>query len=235
MSSKEIAISFEVGGEEIIGIVHKTAEPASRGLLVIVGGSQYRVGAHRQFVLMARCLAAAGVPVMRFDLRGMGDSTGNRAPLLEYDQEVSTAIDNFQKCCPAIKQVVLWGLCDGASAIALHAWKEDRVCGSVMLNPWVHTGYSWAVTSLKHYLKRLVDSDFWRRVLSGKINWGAALTGLVSSIRKLVHGTEPQPVVDEAVSICPHVPDRLPERMMAALMGTTRFIHQWGTRQRHCI
>jgi alpha/beta superfamily hydrolase len=45
-------------------------------VLVIVGGPQYRAGSHRQFTLLARSLAEQGFAVLRFDYRGMGDSTG---------------------------------------------------------------------------------------------------------------------------------------------------------------
>lgn len=55
---------------------HPNEHEVPLGLLMVVGGPQYRVGSHRQFVLLARDLAAAGIPVFPFDYRGMGDSTG---------------------------------------------------------------------------------------------------------------------------------------------------------------
>ncbi|KAB8057318.1 hydrolase 1, exosortase A system-associated, partial [Janthinobacterium violaceinigrum] len=58
----------------LVGILSLPAAPGPRGVLIVTGGPQYRVGSHRQFVLLARALAAQGVPVLRFDLRGMGDS-----------------------------------------------------------------------------------------------------------------------------------------------------------------
>src|SRR5690349_24048098 len=48
----------------------------SRGVLLVVGGPQYRVGSHRQFALLCRRLAGRGVPALRFDYRGMGDADG---------------------------------------------------------------------------------------------------------------------------------------------------------------
>ena len=73
---KERCLSFECGGETLLGILHEPRIHKETGVLVIVGGPQYRVGSHRQFVLMARALANVGYAVLRFDYRGMGDSTG---------------------------------------------------------------------------------------------------------------------------------------------------------------
>ncbi|MDE2614839.1 MAG: hypothetical protein KGL78_15480 [Burkholderiales bacterium] len=50
---------FETGGSERIGIITRPlAEPRNVGVVVIVGGPQYRVGSHRQFALLARHLGA---------------------------------------------------------------------------------------------------------------------------------------------------------------------------------
>ena len=50
---------------------------ASTGLLLVVGGPQYRVGSHRQFVKLCRAAAANRIPAFRFDVAGMG---GFKAP-----------------------------------------------------------------------------------------------------------------------------------------------------------
>jgi len=74
---QERASVFGCGGDRLVGILHAPAERARDiGVLVVVGGPQYRVGSHRQFVRMARDFAAAGYPVLRFDHRGIGDSDG---------------------------------------------------------------------------------------------------------------------------------------------------------------
>jgi len=64
-------------------------------VLIIVGGPQYRVGSHRQFVLLARHLAAQGIPVMRFDVRGMGDSKGKPRNFGQLDDDLRAATDCF--------------------------------------------------------------------------------------------------------------------------------------------
>lgn len=153
----------------LVGIVHPSVKPAERGILVVVGGPQYRVGSHRQFVLMARDLAAQGVPVMRFDHRGIGDSDEPYLGFEALDDDITAAIDAFVTQCPGLREVVLWGLCDAASAILFYGHQDPRVVGIVLLNPWVRTPESEARTYLRHYYaKRLMDRSFWRSLFSGR-------------------------------------------------------------------
>lgn len=72
----ETPVLFHCGSHELVGIIHQpTYKPfCPFGVLIVVGGPQYRAGSHRQFVTLERDLAAAGIPAMRFDYRGMVDS-----------------------------------------------------------------------------------------------------------------------------------------------------------------
>ena len=51
---------------------------------------------------------------MRFDYRGMGDSTGDVRPFDDINDDIAAAIDEFFRQVPGLERVVLWGLCDGA-------------------------------------------------------------------------------------------------------------------------
>jgi alpha/beta superfamily hydrolase len=90
------------------------------GVLVVVGGPQYRVGSHRQFLLLSRRLASEGYPVMRFDYRGMGDGGGAMRSFEDVSADIGAAIEAFQRRCPSVRRIVLWGLCDAASAALLY-------------------------------------------------------------------------------------------------------------------
>ena len=70
------ALVFPCAGEALVGVASIPATPLALGMVVVVGGPQYRAGSHRQFVLLARRAAAAGIATLRFDYRGMGDATG---------------------------------------------------------------------------------------------------------------------------------------------------------------
>lgn len=181
----EQAFVFECEGALLPAVLHLPVVTAERGVLVIVGGPQYRVGSHRHFVHLGRDLAAAGYPVLRFDYRGMGDAEGEFAGFEGVDTEIHLAIDAFLREVPALREVVLWGLCDAAAAAIGYAWRDPRVCGLVLLNPWVRTEVGEARTYLRHYYAgRLVDPVFWRRLISGGVNPIRAIGSVVDFLRR---------------------------------------------------
>ena len=162
------AVVFNCGQYQLAGIVHRAAGKSTLGVLVLVGGPQYRVGSHRQFVLLAQYLAAAGIPTLRFDYRGMGDSAGELPGFEHVDPDVRCAIDAFQAVNPEIEDIVIWGLCDAASAAVFYAAKDPRVKGLILANPWVYSTQGSAKAYLKHYyVRRFFQRDFWGKVVSG--------------------------------------------------------------------
>lgn len=179
----ETAFTFDCAGAELLGILH--AGPAARGVLIVVGGPQYRVGSHRQFLLLARALAQAGFPVLRFDYRGMGDAAGEAVDFEHIDPDIGAAVDTFFARSPGLREVVLWGLCDAASAALFYAWRDPRVAGLVLLNPWVRTEAGQARAYLKHYyLARLRDPEFWAKVRRRQFDLAGALGSLFGMVAK---------------------------------------------------
>lgn len=175
----ERAVSFSCSGANLLGVLHQPEPAKSRGILLVVGGPQYRIGSHRQFVLISRALAAEGYPVFRFDYRGMGDSEGELKGFEHISQDITAAIDTFYKEVPSIEKVVIWGLCDAASAAAFYSPGDQRVEGLVLLNPWVRSEQGAAKAYLKHYyIKRLFTLSFWDKVLKGKFDVSGSLQSL---------------------------------------------------------
>lgn len=168
---REQPVLIDCEGDAMVGILSIPARATSRGVLVIVGGPQYRAGSHRQFVLLARVLAENGIPVLRFDYRGMGDSAGVPRDFGQVSADLRSAVDCLMSAVPGLREVVLWGLCDGASAAGIYARHDPRVAGLVLLNPWIRTPAGIARTSLRHYYRaRLLEPEFWRKVLAGRFS-----------------------------------------------------------------
>jgi exosortase A-associated hydrolase 1 len=193
MTYTEEAVLFNCVGDTLVGVLSKPHTPAETGVVVIVGGPQYRAGSHRQFVLLSRALAQAGYAVLRFDYRGMGDSEGEPRDFQTVSPDIGAAIDTLQKHLPLIRQVVLWGLCDGASAALLYCFKthDSRVSGLCLLNPWVRSKASLARTQVKHYYtRRVMEKEFWRKLFSGQVALGA-LGALAENLKHSMATTAP--------------------------------------------
>ncbi|AOF86742.1 alpha/beta hydrolase family protein [Hydrogenophaga sp. RAC07] len=179
MSINEHSMWLHGEGFDMLGIVSlpPTGKPLQNtGVVIVVGGAQYRAGSHRQFVQLARYLADGGFPVLRFDLPGMGDSPGELPSFEDSAPHIAAAIDGFQQRHPGVERVVLWGLCDGASASLLYvdATHDARVAGLALLNPWVRSEVSLARARVKHYYwQRLREPGFWRKLFKGRVSWNA--------------------------------------------------------------
>lgn len=173
MNYAESAIEFDCRGDRLLGILTRPERLTGVGVVIVVGGPQYRIGSHRQFVLLARALASAGHLCLRFDHRGVGDSEGLPRSFEQLDEDIGAAIDSLFMAEKSLREVVLWGLCDAASAILLYclARRDPRLSGVLLLNPWVRSEQTLAQARVRHYyLQRILDVNFWRKLLVGGIN-----------------------------------------------------------------
>jgi exosortase A-associated hydrolase 1 len=185
-SWREQPIVFECEGSRLIGIAAVPVKPVKMGVVIVVGGPQYRAGSHRQFTLLARHLASENIASFRFDYRGMGDSEGDVRNFEVVDADIRAAIDTFLEQVPSVSTVVIWGLCDAASAALFYGHTDSRVNGLILLNPWVHSEQGAAKTRLKHYyLTRLMQPSFWTKLFSSEFSFADSIGGLLLSFRSI--------------------------------------------------
>lgn len=182
----ERVLVFDCCGDSLVGILHEPdGKRRDLALLVVVGGPQYRVGSHRQFVLMSRRLADAGYAVLRFDYRGMGDSTGFRRTFDTVEEDIRAAIDVLSSELRTLRGVVIFGLCDAASAALMYCCSDARVQALVLANPWVRTEAGQARAKVRHYYgQRLLTRSFWAKVLSGQFGARDSLRSFISTLRR---------------------------------------------------
>jgi uncharacterized protein len=228
MKSTELPFIFKSGENNLLGIIHGANVQSKTGVLIIVGGPQYRVGSHRQFVLLARFLGKHNIPVMRFDCHGMGDSVGPITSFEDYEQDIKAAIDSFFEHVPCLERVVIWGLCDAASAALFYAHQDDRVKGLILLNPWVRTESGAAKTYVKHYyLSRLTDIELWKKISKGRFDFIASFRSLLGMIYSIFSKKVTTTSGDESATSLFNRNTPLPERMLNGLIrfqGNTLFI-----------
>lgn len=181
-------ITFPCAGETLVGSLDVAA--GTTGLLIVSGGNEIRCGAHRGMAALANRLAADGIPVFRFDRRGIGDSTGENGGFETSADDIKAATEAFRAHCPALRQLVGFGNCDAASALALFGCKAglDRL---ILANPWVIESIDDlppADAIRERYADRLRDPAAWRRLISG----GVDLNKLASGVGKIFQSRSEQ-------------------------------------------
>jgi exosortase A-associated hydrolase 1 len=171
-------IEFDCAGEKLAG----TLDPAegATGLLIVSGGNEIRIGAHRGMAMLAARLAERGIPVFRFDRRGIGDSSGTNGGYASSGPDIAAAVAVFRRHAPAVERIVGFGNCDAATALVLFgdAAGIDRL---ILSNPWVvePTGDLPPPAAIRaRYAARLRDPHEWRRLLTGGVNISKLIEGL---------------------------------------------------------
>lgn len=93
-----------------------------------------RVGPHRINVSLARQFAALGVPSIRFDMSGLGDSMRTSSTSSMMDQWVDDARDamDFAHAQLGCTQFLMIGFCSGAEVAYKTALKDSRMVGAVL-------------------------------------------------------------------------------------------------------
>ncbi|HYG46874.1 MAG TPA: hydrolase 1, exosortase A system-associated [Allosphingosinicella sp.] len=150
------------------------------GLLLVTGGTQTRIGSHRMYERLAAALAEAGWPCFRYDRRGVGDSEGEDPDFRDSGPDLAAAAAAFRREHPGMKRLVGFGLCDGASTLALHG-AAAGLDGYILVNPWfveAEAGEPAAAAIRSRYKDQLLSLAGWKRLLSGSISYRKVLKGL---------------------------------------------------------
>jgi len=183
MKVEERPVVFECEGVQLIGILHIPEQPLAAGVLcVTAGGLQYRAGCGRQLLSLARSMAAQGIPVMRFDRRGIGDSVGELRGFEYMEADLRSAIAVFQEHVPELKHIVLYGGCEAASGIMISAYQLSGVNSVILANPWVSDSMH-AVVSSRHYYRKLRDPRFWKKLFTFQYNIAEYASSFFSSLK----------------------------------------------------
>jgi pimeloyl-ACP methyl ester carboxylesterase len=142
---------------QLAGILTEPAAPARRVALVLVSaGLSLKFGPFRLYAEIARRLSHDGIPTLRFDLGGIGDSRQaySNCPLEKRTQlEIGTAIDYLTDRYE-LEGVILGGLCSGAEDSFRSAELDPRVTGVVMIDPFGYRTSGWLWRHLLYRLER---------------------------------------------------------------------------------
>ncbi len=130
---------FEDEAKRLFGILHLPPAPKPQGYVFCHPFAEEKLWSHRVFVNFARRLCRAGHPVLRFDYRGHGDSSGDfeDATVETRVADIQSAIDTLCAKVEGLAGVGLIGLRFGASLAALAAENDTRVNALVLWEPVV--------------------------------------------------------------------------------------------------
>jgi len=163
----------------LFGILAEPREGSAELCAVLLNaGPQRHTGPNRMWVEIARRWAARGVPTLRIDLSGIGDSDGDAASLVRvgafyepsYLEQVRAVLDMMEReGLP--RRVLLLGLCAGAHWAFQGALQDERVSGVVMLNSGALVWEEWRYTKrrARQLRERLFEPSTWRRLVRGEL------------------------------------------------------------------
>lgn len=173
--------SFACAGETLAATLDDA--PGAIGLLIVSGGNEIRIGAHRGMAELAARIAERGHPVFRYDRRGIGDSTGENNGFESTAEDIREAAAAFRREAPQVTRLVAFGNCDAASALILFRAQAgiDRI---IVANPWTieHSDELPPAAAIRsRYLEKLKDPRELLRLVTGGVN----ISNIFSGLRKV--------------------------------------------------
>lgn len=177
-------LTFACEGAELCASLDAGA--GTTGLLLVTGGSQTRVGSHRMYERLAKALAEKGYPCLRFDRRGVGDSAGEDPGFRGSGPDLAAAVKALRVGSPALERIIGFGLCDGATALALFG-RTAGVDALILVNPWLVEAAADAPAPAAiraHYRQRLTSLNGWKKILSGAVDYRKLFKGITKASRR---------------------------------------------------
>lgn len=187
-------LSFACAGADLAGSLDGTS--GGTGLLLVTGGSQTRIGSHRMYERLAKALAHHGYPCFRYDRRGVGDSGGEDPGFRGSGPDLAAAAATFRRESPGLERIIGFGLCDGATALALFG-AQAGLDGLILVNPWLveaEAGEPPPAAIRHHYRRQLFSREGWKKILSGAVDYRKLLMGL----RKISAKEQASPLARDA-------------------------------------
>jgi pimeloyl-ACP methyl ester carboxylesterase len=182
----EEVISFTVDGVPLFGNLVHPAQTARTGVVMTHGWSGYRSGPHGLLTYLARHLAAAGYPTLRFDFRGRGESGGEglQSSLVTMAEDLVAASDWFAARC-GLDRLVYVGLCSGGNVAIGTLKRLPRARGLILLSVYpfsdgdafgrdVHRTWHYAGV----YLRKALAGETWARLFRGDVHLSQVLNVL---------------------------------------------------------
>ena len=135
----EKPVDFQSGKQCLRGILHTPEKSGHNrtGIVFVNAGLVCRAGPERLYVKAARRLSGTGYSCLRFDLPGVGNSSGDFGRIsidLFSDTSCTQRAIDFLIKETGIQDVILIGMCTGARHAVWAARKDSRIRSLVLLS-----------------------------------------------------------------------------------------------------
>lgn len=202
--------------DALVGVFTKpaiTAPGRLPGFVLLNSGIVHRVGPNRLYVKAARCLAAAGYPVLRFDLSGIGDSSARTDTLTFEKSAVNETIEamRFLKDRMGVEQFLLAGICSGADISFMAARETPEVVGAVLINGRGLHGVTdnagdelvaqlWQDDQARYlWQSALFNRQSWGKLVRDKVDYGELVHLVGHQIRNWLGGHRKPPAAAQGL------------------------------------
>jgi alpha-beta hydrolase superfamily lysophospholipase len=210
----DAAVHFGQGGR-LFGMLASPCDSSQPlpALLLFNTGAGHHVGPHRMYAPLARELAARGHVVLRFDLRGIGDSapleretTEPRAYPPQMLDDAREAVAFLRSQAPG-RKLIAAGLCSGGWLAFQVARAGIDVDAIVSVNPPLYlrdgaAGVAWLqrVRELERYQQSMRQPEKWVKGLRGRASYASFIrivaSALARRVRLLTNGRLGTPLAD---------------------------------------
>lgn len=186
-------VLFACDGARLMGTLDNAK--GDTGVLIVSGGNEIRCGAYAGQAHLAAVFAGQGIPVFRYDRRGVGDSEGTNDGFEASHDDIAAAVTAFRDAAPHMRRIVAFGNCDAATALALFHGGLS-IDALVLANPWIietaaqeDTFYMAApnpspAAIRARYWARLKNPQSITDLLTGKIDIKKLVSGIVKAVVK---------------------------------------------------
>lgn len=170
----------------LVATITTPATPPSHGgdkppviALLTNSGVIPRSGPNRMNVHLARHFAALGIPSVRFDLSGLGDSSRPATPQPMMEQWIADcrAVMDHAERQHGCARFLMIGFCSGAEVAHLLGLQDERLRAALL---WDMYAYPTFESRLRYKLSRL-----------RKLGWAGILGKVQDRARKLISGSKP--------------------------------------------
>jgi pimeloyl-ACP methyl ester carboxylesterase len=181
-------------GLRMFGVLHEPVRPSpgTLGVVLLSPGVKMRVGPQGLYRRLTELLVRIGLPVLRFDFYGLGDSEGdlqedvlrdvyNHIEVGRFVDDTIDAMNWMQERC-GTRRFVLSGLCGGAITGLLAGHRDQRVAGLLALgitpvlasraaDASAYMTQGQLAASRQKYIRRLLVPKAWFRLLTFRADY----------------------------------------------------------------